>query len=81
MNSQDARYLILSLAHAQYDGHSLALLHDDVRGAYSTALGARPSYTNVLESALASVGDEALGFWTDTLSGAAIYSFPKNVVK
>ncbi|KAI6829033.1 peptide synthetase [Hortaea werneckii] len=69
-------YLILSLAHAQYDGHSLALIHDDVRRAYDEQYVARPSYDSVIEASLASTSKEARTFWIDALSGAKPSRFP-----
>ncbi|KAI7241594.1 peptide synthetase, partial [Hortaea werneckii] len=69
-------YLILSLAHAQYDGHSLALIHDDVRRAYDDQYAARPSYDSVIETSLASTSQEARTFWIDALSGARPSRFP-----
>lgn len=69
-------YLVLSLAHAQYDGHSLALIHDDVRRAYNDQYAERPSYDSVIETSLASTSEEARTFWIDTLSGARSSRFP-----
>ncbi|KAI7012005.1 peptide synthetase, partial [Hortaea werneckii] len=69
-------YLVLSLAHAQYDGHSLALIHDDVRRAYNDQYGERPSYDSVIETSLASTSEEARTFWIDALSGATPSRFP-----
>ncbi|KAI7236424.1 peptide synthetase [Hortaea werneckii] len=69
-------YLVLSLAHAQYDGHSLALIHDDVRRAYNDQFSERPSYNSVIETSLASTSEEARTFWIDTLSGARPSRFP-----
>ncbi|KAI7219379.1 peptide synthetase [Hortaea werneckii] len=69
-------YLVLSLAHAQYDGHSLALIHDDVRRAYNDQYGERPSYDSVIETSLASTSEEARTFWIDALSGARPSRFP-----
>ena len=77
LNVNGDQYLVLSLAHAQYDGHSLVLLHEDVRRAYFNSLTSRPSCIIPLEAAVTSVSDEALRFWTDTLSGAVTFSFPQ----
>lgn len=69
-------YLVLSLAHAQYDGHSLGLLHDDFRKAYHDILMPRPAYHPLLEASLAGSSDRALSFWSGTLSGIAPKPFP-----
>ena len=74
-NGQE-HYIVLSLAHAQYDGHSLALIHDDVRRAYDDQHAARPSYDSVIETSLASTSEEARTFWIDALSGAKPSRFP-----
>lgn len=69
-------YLILSLSHAQYDGHSLALLHDDVQRAYNGTLKPRPPYDQAIAAALASASGDAESFWAETLSGASARKFP-----
>jgi aryl carrier-like protein len=73
---RDEHYLLLSLAHAQYDGYSLALLHDDVQRAYQDSFVPRPPYNDAIEAALTAVNDEALRFWTDALSGTVARPFP-----
>lgn len=71
-------YLILSLAHAQYDGHSLALIHEDVQLAYLEQLnGNRPPPDTLIEASLAAVDSEALAFWRNNLSGARICRMPE----
>lgn len=74
----DDIYLILSLAHAQYDGHSLALIHQDVARAYDNALVPRPLYDDAIEMALSATSTEALAFWRGSLSGAKISRFGNN---
>ena len=74
---REERYLVLSLAHAQYDGHSLALLHQDVERAYYDCFVPRPEYSNAIEAALTAQNEEALRFWADTLSGAVPRPFPR----
>lgn len=63
-------HLIISIAHALYDGFSLSLLHEDVKRAYFDQLLPRPSYDEVLEQAIASSGSEAMSFWRSLLAGA-----------
>ena len=71
------KYLVLSLAHAQYDGHSLGLVHQDVEYAYHHgAVDPRPHADSVIGASLAAVNEKALSFWRNTLTGAQISSFP-----
>lgn len=62
-------YVLLSIAHALYDGWSLALLHRDVEEAYRGQVGGRPSpelYLRRIQDA-SSGGSE---FWDQYLLGA-----------
>lgn len=71
------RYLILSLAHAQYDGHSLALMHQEVAKSYhGNVLEQRPPYDEAIDLALSATSEEAMSFWRDNLSGGKITHFP-----
>ncbi|KAF2764184.1 peptide synthetase [Teratosphaeria nubilosa] len=67
---ESSEYLILSLSHAQYDGHSLALLHEDVNAAYHGNSAARPSYDDLIEESLVAMNEDARGFWSTVLEGA-----------
>jgi amino acid adenylation domain-containing protein len=70
-------YLVLSLAHAQYDGHSLALIHQDVEHAYhEQSVEKRPSSDAVIEESITAVNDQALAFWRNNLSGARASPIP-----
>lgn len=71
----DKRYLVLSIAHALYDGWSINLLHEDVAKSYADADCSRPSADDILEQIIASSGDEALRFWRATLSNFTPVSF------
>jgi amino acid adenylation domain-containing protein len=72
------RYLILSLTHAQYDGHSLALLHHDVERIYSgQSIVARPPPDALIEASLAAVDSPALSFWRNKFMGASIRRVPQ----
>lgn len=62
------RYLVLSIAHALYDGWSINLLHEDVAKSYAGADCTRPPADNLLEQIITSSGDESLRFWRATLS-------------
>lgn len=72
----DARYLVLSISHALYDGWSINLLHEDVARSYAGEDCARPSSDAILEQIIASSGDRALKFWRATLSNCKPISFP-----
>ena len=68
-------YLVLSVAHALYDGWSLGLLHTDVQQAYNGNFDPRPSYVSTLHEILTTSGSDAVAFWRDYLSGAKLSSF------
>jgi aryl carrier-like protein len=72
----EAHYLVLSLAHALYDGWSLSLFHEDIRRAYFGQYQARPSYRNALLEMRNASGSEAYTFWQNYLSGAPSVAFP-----
>ena len=58
----DKRYVLLSIAHALYDGWSLALLHNDVEEAYRGRLCGRPSAETYLRK-IHSSSAESAEFW------------------
>ncbi|KAJ4376425.1 hypothetical protein N0V83_001709 [Neocucurbitaria cava] len=70
-------YLVLSIAHALYDGWSLGLLHSDVHSAYYNQYKPRPSYEPALLDILSTSGSGAASFWQDFLSGAKPSLFPR----
>ncbi|KAJ5368803.1 Nonribosomal peptide synthase sidC [Penicillium cataractarum] len=74
----DARYLVLSISHALYDGWSISLLHEDVARSYSGEDCTRPSADAILEQIIASSGDRALRFWRATLSNCRPTPFPSS---
>lgn len=71
-------FMILSLAHAQYDGHSLGLIHQDIARAYGNSLEPRPIYDDAIELALSATSPEALTFWRSNLTGARVSRFSNN---
>ncbi|CAI6340187.1 unnamed protein product [Periconia digitata] len=73
-------YLVLSIAHALYDGWSLGLLHHDIHRAYNCTFEPRPNYENALSQILESSGPDAVTFWRDYLSNASSPKFPRNEV-
>ena len=70
------RYLVLSIAHALYDGWSINLLHEDVARSYAGEKCARPLPDAILEQIIASSGERALKFWRATLSNCTPVAFP-----
>lgn len=73
------RYLILSIAHALYDGYSLSLLHQDVYNAFNNAFEPRPFYGEVLEHSLYDSDRDAISFWRSLLSGATKTHMPNRL--
>lgn len=72
----DKRYLLLSIAHALYDGWSINLLHEDVLRSYTGEECSRPSPDTILEQVFSSSGDRAFKFWRAALSNCKPVSFP-----
>lgn len=72
----DDHYLILSVAHALYDGWSINLLHEDVTRSYSGEDCTRPSADSILEQVLVSSGEQAFKFWRAALSNCMPVPFP-----
>lgn len=70
-------YLILSIAHALYDGWSLGLLHTDIHQAYHDQLASRPSYEPALAKITSTSTSDAASFWKDYLYDATSTSFPR----
>jgi amino acid adenylation domain-containing protein len=79
INTSDDTYLVLSIAHALYDGWSLGLLHSDIHRAYHDHFTPRPSYETSLAEIVAASGSDAAGFWQDYLSDAGTSSFPRRL--
>lgn len=73
----DESYLILSIAHALYDGHSLSLLHEDISRSYNNTYKPRPFYSEVLKDLIQLSDSGAADFWTNLLSGAKKTHLPQ----
>ncbi|THX05705.1 peptide synthetase [Aureobasidium pullulans] len=71
------RYLVFSIAHALYDGHSLSLLHHDVLRAYNDVLQPRPFYDEILRDTFGGSNEEAVTFWRDLLAHASKTHLPR----
>ncbi|CAK7267432.1 NRPS [Sporothrix epigloea] len=77
VQSDDKRYLVLSMSHALYDGWSLDLLHRAVEAEYARsesssmpAIHRKPAYTKQLARILQSSGPQTDQFWQGFLDGA-----------
>jgi amino acid adenylation domain-containing protein len=79
LNHRKVNYLVLSIAHALYDGWSLGLLHEDVMKAYNRKLESRPSNEMILERIHDASGDLAAKFWKEDLFGAQRSTFPRRI--
>lgn len=74
--SNQRTYIVLSIAHALYDGWSLSLLHQDVEAAYNGTYTPRETYTEYLGEILHSSKDNAQEFWSHYVSDAEPTLFP-----
>jgi amino acid adenylation domain-containing protein len=76
------RFLVLSIAHALYDGWSLALIHDHVQAAYEGRYRAQSlqSYQDQLQGIIFPEHRDADAFWSGFLQGATPTTFPENDV-
>ncbi|KAK4097716.1 hypothetical protein N658DRAFT_488983 [Parathielavia hyrcaniae] len=66
------RFLVLSVAHALYDGWSLNLVHRDVQAAYEGRYQARSheAYVSGIHGIVFAQRDDASAFWAGFLQGA-----------
>ncbi|KAF2153761.1 peptide synthetase [Myriangium duriaei CBS 260.36] len=56
-------FVVISIAHALYDGFSLGLLHKDVFDAYHGDFSPRPQYDDTVYQATQAMGNKATSFW------------------
>ena len=79
----DRRFLVLSIAHALYDGWSLSLILQDVQAAYEGEF--RPqhleSYTDHVAELLVPDRRGATSFWSEFLLDATPTMFPETAVR
>ncbi|KAK4071945.1 hypothetical protein Trihar35433_4009 [Trichoderma harzianum] len=66
---KEKTFVLVSIAHALYDGWSLSLLYRDLETAYHGELQARTSAKPFLQRILASATDDASRFWAGYLDG------------
>lgn len=79
--SSRGTYMLLSVAHALYDGWSLGLLHRDLESAYYGSYTPRETYVECLHGTIRSLRQEAKDFWSDYVSGAVPVMFPPHSQK
>lgn len=72
----EAKYLILSISHALYDGWSIGVLHEDVQNAYFSSAPPRPSCRILLENIFSINSKDSDRFWKQMLSDASASNFP-----
>ncbi|KAK3402392.1 putative non-ribosomal peptide synthase [Sordaria brevicollis] len=72
------KFVVLSIAHALYDGWSLSLLHRDVQAAYQGRYTTpRPFYDAYLREIIRSGDDRSSSFWSGYLAGAKPTFYPR----
>ncbi|KAI5459365.1 hypothetical protein BGZ63DRAFT_361323 [Mariannaea sp. PMI_226] len=64
------RFVVLSMAHALYDGWSLSLLFQDVQAAYEGKKIFRTPVSSFLSRIIDAEGSQAKSFWSQYLEGA-----------
>lgn len=74
-------FLVLSIAHALYDGWSLGLLHRDVEAAYHGRFAPRPTYESYLNEVISEDNKKATEFWSGFLEGATPSMFSLSASK
>lgn len=74
---KEKTFVLVSIAHALYDGWSLSLLYQDLETAYHGELQARTSARPFLQRILASATDDARRFWAGYLDGVAPSILPE----
>lgn len=77
VQTPDKSYILLSIAHALYDGWSLDLLHNDIQKAYFGDRVDRPPYEATVQQILNSSGESHQRFWDVTLKNLEPRQFPK----
>ncbi|KAI0505733.1 putative non-ribosomal peptide synthetase [Xylaria bambusicola] len=71
------KLMILSIAHALYDGSSLGMLHEDIRAAYEGHYTPRQPYRHYLLDMVSRPKSSSEEFWTDLLHGVHATLVPK----
>ncbi|KAJ0119826.1 hypothetical protein J7T55_014031 [Diaporthe amygdali] len=76
VTTSQSTYMILSIAHALYDGWSLGLLHRDIESAYLGTYKPREPYIECLHGTIRSLKQDGKDFWSDYVSEAVPVLFP-----
>ncbi|KAM0248569.1 hypothetical protein ACHAP5_003294 [Fusarium lateritium] len=71
VNMGPERYVVLSMAHALYDGWSLSLLFQDLRSIFEERSISRPPIEPFINRVLDSTSSKAQEFWMQYLEGAS----------
>lgn len=71
------QFLVVSMAHALYDGWSLSLMHADIRRAFNDEFNPRPDYRETLQTIITGSGPSAKMFWANAMHDALSCKFPK----
>ncbi|KAI3324424.1 amino acid adenylation domain-containing protein [Xylariaceae sp. AK1471] len=71
------KLIVLSIAHALYDGWSLYMLHKDIQHAYDGTYIPRQSYKPYLSRMICQSSSAYLKFWADLLHGAHATPLPQ----
>ncbi|KKO98034.1 hypothetical protein THAR02_09861 [Trichoderma harzianum] len=74
---KEMTFVLVSIAHALYDGWSLSLLYRDLEAAYHGELQTRTSAKPFLQRILASATDDARRFWAGYLDGVTPSILPE----
>ncbi|TGZ81379.1 acetyl-CoA synthetase-like protein [Ascodesmis nigricans] len=69
--------MVVSIAHALYDGWSLGLLHQDIQAAYHGNFQVRPSSTPLLQNIVSVDLQQARAFWEQSLQGCVPAKIPQ----
>lgn len=77
VRSGHRRFIVLSAAHALYDGWSLDLLHTDVAKSYFAEPVQRQSYEDVLGQIIAASQEKGREYWRAALGNFTPRSFPR----
>ncbi|KAI1131111.1 putative non-ribosomal peptide synthetase [Nemania abortiva] len=73
------KLMVLSIAHALYDGWSLQMLHKDIQTAYESDYIPRPSYKSYLSRILFRSNSPSQQFWADLLNGSNATLVPRSI--
>ncbi|KAI1369753.1 putative non-ribosomal peptide synthetase [Xylaria arbuscula] len=75
--TETKKLMVLSIAHALYDGSSLGMLHKDIQAAYENQYTPRQPYKPYLSRMVLYSKSSSREFWADVLHGANATLVPK----